>query len=196
LTRQNGKYSAVAVGVSAGGLGALSKLLGQLPSDFSLPIIVVQHRSKQEKALLEELLQSKCKIRVKQADEKEKIEGGTVYLAPPDYHLLIERDHSFSLSTEPPVMFSRPSVDVLFETAAEVFGPGLIAIVLTGANHDGAAGISQVRQHGGTTIAQDPRTAEFPRMPQAAIQTNCVDRILNLDEIADFLLRAGRYNQG
>ncbi len=189
MAQQNGKYSAVVIGVSAGGLIALTKILEKLPRDFALPVVVVQHRSKSDKELLEELLQAKCKIEIKQADEKERIKSGVVYVAPPDYHLLVERDHSFSLSSEPPVNFSRPSIDVLFEMAAEVYGSGLIGIILTGANHDGAAGIAHIHRRGGITIAQDPRSAQFPVMPQAAINTRFVKHIFDLDEIADFLLR-------
>src|SRR5437879_1036735 len=115
------KYEAVVIGVSAGGLHALSVMLIGLPSDFPLPVIIIQHRSKDEKTLLEEVLQAKCSIRIKQADEKEKITGATVYMAPADYHLLIEKDHSFSLSCDAHLHFSRPSIDILFETASEVY---------------------------------------------------------------------------
>jgi two-component system chemotaxis response regulator CheB len=142
-------YDAVVIGVSAGGLFALSGILEELPVDFPVPVIVIQHRSKDEGALLEEVLQSKCRIRIKQADEKEKIERGVVYFAPSDYHLLIEKNRSFSLSCEAPVNFSRPSIDVLFETAAGAYEDKLIGIILTGANKDGAAGIQAIKKRGG-----------------------------------------------
>lgn len=173
-------------------MAALSLLFEALPAAYPLPVIVVQHRNAEEKSLLEELLQARCRIRVKQADEKERITGGTVYLAPPGYHLLIENNRSFSLSCEGPVNFSRPSVDVLFESAAEVYESRLLGIILTGANQDGAAGIRAVRERGGTTIAQDPATAAVPLMPRAAIGTGCVQHIFELTEIRDHLISIGK----
>lgn len=184
------KYEAIVVGVSAGGLTALTSIFGRLPVDFPVPCIVVQHRARDEKNLLEEVLQAKMRIRVKQADEKEKIEAPCIYFAPPDYHLLIETDRTFSLSSEAPVNFSRPSIDVLFETAAAAYKNKLLGIVLTGANSDGAEGIRTIRKYMGTTIAQDPGTAQFPAMPEASIATGCVQHILNLSEIEKFLLQA------
>ena len=186
------QYEAIVIGVSAGGLLALSVLLEALPADFPLPIIVVQHRSKDERTLLEEVLQAKCRIRISEADEKERIMNGTVYLAPAGYHLLVEKDRRFSLTCDPPVHYSRPSIDVLFETAAEAYGKNLAGIVLTGANQDGAAGIQEVRRHGGMTIAQDPGDAPFPAMPRAAIATGCVRRVLTLEAIKVFLTDIGK----
>ena len=137
--------------------------------------------------LLEEILQIKLKIRVKQADEKEKIKAGFVFIAPPDYHLLIENDNTFSLSSDPPVRFSRPSIDVLFESAADVYREKMAAIILTGANSDGAAGIIAVKNNGGLTIVQNPESANFPHMPEASIRTQAVDKVWNLGEIKEFL---------
>lgn len=182
------KYKAIVVGASAGGLFALSVILEKLLPGFGIPIIVVQHRSKDQRDLLEEVMQSKCKIRIKQADEKENIASGFVYIAPPDYHLLIESDKTFSLSSDDQVHFSRPSIDVLFETAAMVFKHTLIGIILTGANDDGAAGIISVKKFGGLTIAQDPAEAQFPFMPEAAIKTKAVQYIWTLAEIQKFLI--------
>ena len=176
------------MGTSAGGLQALSTIMEALPENFPMPIVVVQHRSKDERTLLEEILQTKSKMKIKQADEKEKIENGTVYFAPPDYHLLIERDRTFSLSSDERVNWSRPSIDVLFESAAGVYKNKLVAIILTGANSDGAMGIKKVREFGGTTLAQQPETAQHPEMPNAAIETNCVGHIFTLEKIKDFLL--------
>lgn len=184
----DGKYQAIVIGTSAGGLFALSVLLEKLPSGFGIPIIVVQHRSKDERDLLEEVMQNKCKIQIKQADEKENIASGFVYIAPPDYHLLIESDKTFSLSSDEQVHFSRPSIDVLFETAAMVFKDTLVGIILTGANNDGAAGIISVKKFGGLTIAQDPVDAQFPAMPEAAIKTNAVQHIWTLSKIQKFLI--------
>jgi two-component system, chemotaxis family, protein-glutamate methylesterase/glutaminase len=185
-------YEAVVIGVSAGGLFALSGILGELPVDFPLPIVVIQHRSKDERILLEDVLQSKCKIKIKQADEKEKVERGFVYIAPAGYHLLIEQDRSFSLSCDAPVNFSRPSIDVLFETAAEVYEDKIIGVILTGANKDGAAGIQAIKRRGGITIAQNPASASFPVMPQAAIDTGSVEYIFELEEVRNFLLEIGK----
>lgn len=186
------KYEAVVIGTSAGGLHVLSTLLEALPRNFPLAIIVVQHRSKEERTLLEEVLSQKCKIKIRQAEEKEKIEKGAVYFAPPDYHLLIERDRTFSLSYDERVNYSRPSIDVLFETAAYTYQDKLLSIIFTGANHDGAAGVKIVRQMKGTTIAQDPSTALYPAMPKAAIATGCVQHVLKLDEIKSFLLNLSK----
>ena len=185
----NEKYKAIVIGASAGGLHALSGILEQLPLGYQVPVMVVQHRSKDQRDLLEEVMQRKCKIKIKQADEKESIQSGFVYIAPPDYHLLIENDKTFSLSSDEQVRFSRPSIDVLFETAAIVFKDTLIAIILTGANNDGAAGIVAVKKYDGLTIAQNPAEAQFPFMPKAAIETKGVDYIWTLSEIQNFLLK-------
>lgn len=186
------EYKAIVIGASAGGLNVLSKILKKLPLDFSLPVIIAQHRSKDERELLEEVLQSKCKIKVKQADEKEKIENGIVYCAPPNYHLLIERNCTFSLSGDMLVNYSRPSIEVLFETAASVYKNKLVGIILTGANNDGSKGIKVIKEYGGMTIAQNPQTTEYPSMPQAAVDTGCVDFVWEIEQITDFLLRIGR----
>jgi two-component system chemotaxis response regulator CheB len=188
-------FDAIVIGASAGGLYALTRLLQPLTTGFPLPIIVVQHRSKDERSLLEEVLQQKCEIRIKQADEKELIENGTVYFAPPDYHLLIENDRSFSLSFDAPVNYSRPSIDVLFESAADVFKKRLLGIILTGANNDGAAGIRKISMQGGITIAQSPETADYTDMPKAAINTGYVRYIMSPDEISQYLLTLIKNNQ-
>lgn len=185
----NNKYKAIVIGTSAGGLFVLSEILQKLPADYPVPVLIVQHRAKDQKELLEELLQSKCKIKIKQADEKEEIQPGHVYIAPPDYHLLVEGDETLSLSSDSHVSYSRPSIDVLFESAAIVFADKLIAIILTGANHDGAAGIKKVKKYKGLTIAQNPSNAHFPFMPKAAIETGKIDHVLTLPEIQNFLLK-------
>jgi two-component system chemotaxis response regulator CheB len=188
LQQLDEKYKAIVIGVSAGGLFTLTTILEKLPYDYPIPVIIVQHRSKDQKDLLEEVLQNKCDIKIKQADEKEKIEGGCVYIAPPDYHLLVEENKTFSLSADEPVRFSRPSIDVLFESAAFVFKDALIGIILTGASNDGAAGIVMVRKYGGLTIAQDPEEAQFSFMPSASIETKQIEHVWKLAEIRDFLL--------
>lgn len=184
----NKEDKVIVIGVSAGGLFALTAIFSNLPVDYPFPIIVVQHRSKDHKELLEEVLQSKCNIKILQANEKEKIKNGYVYIAPPDYHLLIEDDFTFSLSSDERVSYSRPSIDVLFESAAKVYKNKLIGIILTGANSDGASGIKAIYEYGGLTIAQNPEEAQFPYMPAACIETNCIKHIMILSEIHTFLL--------
>ena len=182
------EFDAIVIGASAGGLYVMINILRSLPDNYPVPVIVVQHRAKDERSLLEEVLQQKCKIRIKQADEKEALQGGFVYFAPPDYHLLVENNFTFSLSYDAPVNYSRPSIDVLFETAANVFKQRLLGIILTGANKDGALGMKKIRQLGGITIAQQPETADYREMPQAAISTGAIQHILTPDAIANFLL--------
>lgn len=181
-------YSAIVIGASAGGLKALIYLLEDLPPSYKLPIMIVQHRSKDERGLLEEVLQQNCEIRVLQANEKENIKGGTVYVAPPDYHLLVGDDFTFSLTADEKVHFSRPSIDVLFETAAEVYKDKLVGIVLTGASADGRRGIELIKRRNGMTIAQDPKEAEFPVMPKASIASGAVTSVMKLNDIKTFLL--------
>lgn len=175
------------VGVSTGGVNALQKLLGQLPADFSLPLLIVQHIGADAGSGLAKLLDERCQLRVKEADEQDEILAGTVYLAPPNYHLLVERDGFLSLSADPHVSFARPSVDVLFESAAEVFGPELIGVVLTGANYDGSQGLKTIKQKGGVAIVQDPDDAEARQMPQSAIAATEVDYVVALDGMAALL---------
>jgi two-component system, chemotaxis family, protein-glutamate methylesterase/glutaminase len=182
------KYEGIVIGTSAGGFHALTIILQDIPPDYALPIIVVQHRAKNSYELLEHVLQIKCRIRIQQAEEKEKVRGSTVYVAPPDYHLLIESDRTLSLSSDEPVRFSRPSIDVLFESAATAFGDKLIGIILSGANDDGARGITAIGKKGGLTIAQDPQEAAYPAMVQAAIRTKWVNHIWPLSNIRNFLL--------
>lgn len=186
--KENSSYQAVVIGASAGGLGALSKILGDLPVDYPVPVIIVQHRSKDERNLLEEVLQSKCLIHIRQAEEKEQVLGGAVYFAPPGYHLLIEADRSFSLTCDEPVNYSRPSIDLLFESAADVYDKHLVGIILTGANGDGAGGLKMIRKMGGLTIVQDPGEADFNLMPQAALSAGAVHQVMTLAAIKDFLM--------
>ena len=184
-----GDHEAIVIGASAGGLYALTSLLSGLPQTYPLPIIIVQHRAKEHEDLLENVLQQKCRVMVKQADEKEGVKAGTIYIAPANYHLMVEHDRTFSLSSDALVKYSRPSIDVLFETAADVYKKGLIGIILTGANDDGANGIRAIRHHHGLTIAQDPVDAQFPVMPAAAVNTGAVLHVLRLEAIKEFLLQ-------
>ena len=180
-------YELVVIGTSYGGLQALSTLLDGLPPDFPGSVVIVQHRSKDSDDTLVNLLQEYSRLPLREAEDKEAIEAGTVYLAPPDYHTLVE-DRAFSLSVDAPVVFSRPSIDVLFETAADAYGPRLVGVVLTGANADGSAGLRRIKRFGGYAIAQDPSTAAGPAMPRAAIAAVDVDAILPIEQIAGRLV--------
>jgi two-component system chemotaxis response regulator CheB len=174
-------YRLVVVGVSAGGLAALRTLVGGLPPGFSIPIAVVQHRSR-DSELLCELLQECSTLEVGEVNDKEEIAPGRVYVAPPDYHLLVEPGY-FVLSTDEPVRYSRPSIDVTFVSAADVYGPDVIGVVLTGANADGSRGLRRIVDKGGYAFVQDPATAEVRAMPQFAAKAVPVACVLPLDEI-------------
>ena len=181
------RYAAVVIGTSAGGTHALQQLLPCLPAHFPLPIIIVQHLHPLQEGMALIHYSGGSALTVKDADEKEAIRPGFVYFAPPNYHLLIETDHTFGLSIDPKVNYSRPSIDVLFENAANVYGPRLIAILLTGANNDGAKGLRLIKEKGGLVIVQDPRSAEFPFMPEAALQVVKPDFVLGLAELGRWL---------
>jgi two-component system, chemotaxis family, protein-glutamate methylesterase/glutaminase len=185
------QYEAVVIGVSAGGLRALSLLLSSLSRAFPLPVIIVQHTKEGCDSFLAEHLSTQAPFRVKEADDKEYLQPGCVYLAPPGYHLLVEEDRSLSLSVDPPVMHSRPSIDVLFESAAYVFEHTCIGVVLTGANEDGSQGLRQIKRYGGLAIVQNPQTAESPKMPSAAIREAGPDYILDLEDIGRLLSGLG-----
>ncbi len=180
-------YEAVAMGVSAGGMKALETIIGNLNADFPLAVIIVQHMSPDSDDFLARFLNEKSALPVKQADEKEAVRPGHVYIAPPDYHLLVEEDKTFSLTVDEKVNYSRPSIDLLFETAAYAYGPALVGAVLTGANSDGSNGLKEIKDAGGLTIVQDPHTAEAPIMPREAARVAKVDHILPLEKIAPFL---------
>ncbi|MEO7110458.1 MAG: chemotaxis protein CheB [Polyangiaceae bacterium] len=159
---------AIAIGASAGGIEALSVLLPVFPGDFAIPVFVVIHLPQDRPSLLVELFTSKCALRVREPDDKQDVSAG-IWFASPGYHLMIDSDRRFALSVDEPVNYSRPSIDVLFQTAAEVYGRGLLGIVLTGANNDGAAGAKAIADNGGAIIVQDPDEAQAPTMPSAAI---------------------------
>lgn len=181
------KPEAVVVGASAGALEALSAILPLLPASFRAPILVVVHLPPDKRSVMAELFRAKCNLRVEEAEDKQPIEPGTIYFAPPDYHLLVEFGKTVSLSSDEPVLFSRPSIDVLFESAADAYGPLLVAIVLTGANHDGAKGLQAVGAAGGLALVQDPLTAFAPTMPEAAIKMCPAAHVMSLAAIAEFL---------
>ncbi|HEX2189238.1 MAG TPA: chemotaxis protein CheB [Longimicrobiaceae bacterium] len=175
--------SLVVVGSSAGGLAALSTLLAPLPADFPAPILVVQHLSPDRPSLLAEILGARTKLRVVQAAGGERLAAGTVFLAPPDHHLVVHPGGTVALSGSPRVRFSRPSADVLFDSAAAAFGGRVVAVVLTGRDSDGSLGAVAVRAAGGRVIAQEPGTAEEASMPEKAIESGAVDFVLPLEEI-------------
>lgn len=179
-------FEIVVIGASYGGLAALQMLLPELSPEFPLPVVVVQHRKKDGDDGLCEYLKKRSRLPLIEPDDKERVEPGQVYLAPRDYHLLVEKS-IFALSTESPVAFARPSIDVLFESAADVYRDRCIGVILTGANRDGASGLAKIKSFGGLTVVQDPRSAESRVMPEAAIAAAPVDRILPLAEIAHFL---------
>jgi len=182
----------IVVGCSLGGMHALQTILTGLPKEFCLPIVVAQHRHKRSNEGLPAFLRRSTHLKVVDADDKQRIRQGTMYLAPADYHLLIDRGGELNLSVDDAVRYSRPSIDVLFESAADVYGAALIAVLLTGANEDGTRGAKRVKLRGGTVLAQDPATAEAREMPQAAIDAGVVDQILPLDQIASFLVERCR----
>jgi len=182
---------AVVIGASAGALEVLSSLLPALPLDYRLPILIVVHLPPDKTSLFAELLRARCAIRVREAEDKEPIEPGVVYFAPPDYHLLVEEDKRLSLSDDEPVLFSRPSIDVLFESAADAYAGGLIGVVLTGANSDGANGLKAVVEAGGVAVVQSPGSAYAVAMPEAAIAACPAARVLPVNEIAAYLREVG-----
>jgi two-component system chemotaxis response regulator CheB len=179
------------VGASAGAVGALIEILPRLPASQVLPLVIVVHQPSTHLSLLAELFARKCQLPVLEARDKAPVASGHIYFAPPDYHLMIERDLTFVLSLDQPVNFSRPSIDVLLESAADSVGNKLLAIILTGTNADGARGLRAVRRAGGTGWVQVPETAQAPAMPRAAIDLAGADAVLTLAEIADGLKRVG-----
>jgi two-component system, chemotaxis family, protein-glutamate methylesterase/glutaminase len=178
---------AVVIGASAGAFEALAAVLPALPEGYGVPVMVVVHLPPSGPSLLAPLLDARCRVRVQEAEDKEPAEAGTVYVAPPDYHLLVEPDGRLSLSVEAPVYYSRPSIDVLFESAADAYGAGLIGVVLTGANSDGAAGLRAIGAAGGVALVQRPDLSQASAMPEAALAACPGARALRLDEIATFL---------
>jgi two-component system chemotaxis response regulator CheB len=183
----------VVIGASLGGVRALERVLGGLAPDFPLPIAVVLHRAAEPApSQLASLLQLRCALPVSEANDKERIIPGHVYLAPADYHLLVDEDR-FALSVDARVSYARPSIDVLFDSAADSYRGGVVGVVLTGANSDGANGAVRIKERGGKVVAQDPDNAESPVMPRAAIGTGAVDSVLPLGEIASYLNHVGAH---
>ncbi len=184
----------VVVGASWGGLQALTTLVSGFAADFPMPLVVVQHRSRDSTSALAELLQDVSKLLVCEVEDKSPIVDGHVHIAPPDYHLLVDRG-SFSLSIEAPLRYSRPSIDITFESIAYEYNDGAIGVVLTGANQDGSEGLRTIVARRGAAIVQDPKTAESPTMPKAALEAVPTATVLPIDKIADFLTGLAKKRQ-
>ena len=190
-----GQYGIVAIAASAGGLQALSAVIGSLPADLPVPVLVVQHLDPRHETVIADILARRSKLKVKLAEHGEAALPGVVYFAPPDRHLLVEQDGRLALTLTELVHFVRPSADLLFESVAGSYGARAIACVLTGSGADGGMGVQAVKSRGGTVIAQDPAEADFSGMPETAVATGAVDFILGLAEIAPVitgLVSAGR----
>jgi len=186
------RVEAIVVGASAGGVEALLTLLGSLRAGFGLPIIIVLHLPEERRSQLVEVFARRLALPVAEAIDKQDIMPGTVYFATPGYHLSVEQDRSLSLSLEDRLHHSRPSIDFLFESAADAYGPALAAVLLTGANHDGARGLAQVKRQGGLTVVQDPDDAQVDTMPRAALKTHQPDYILPIHGIGRLLVELER----
>jgi two-component system, chemotaxis family, protein-glutamate methylesterase/glutaminase len=182
---------AIAIGASAGGVEVLSMLLPMLRPGCRLAVFIVMHIPRERPSLLPEIFAAKCALPVREAEDKEPVQPGTVYFAPPDYHLLLDRGPAFALSSDEPVHFSRPSIDVLFESAADVYGERLMGLILTGANEDGAQGLAAVGRAGGRTVVQEPGSALAAYLPQSALQQAPVDFVLSVKQMQDLLAAFG-----
>src|ERR1039457_1757576 len=189
------RYEAIVIGVSSGGMNAMKVMFSLLPKDFKTPIIIVQHISARSDNQWITLLNASANLSIKEADEKEKIENRKVYIAPPNYHLLIEKNKTFSLTIDERVNFARPSIDVLFESAADAYKTKLIAVILTGSNNDGTNGIKRIQECGGLTIIQDPVSAESSYMPASAIAAIKPDHILSLEDIIQLLIKLDKQKE-
>jgi two-component system chemotaxis response regulator CheB len=182
-----GRLDAVVIGGSAGGIEALNVLLPALPPGLCLPVFVVLHLPRDKPSVLAEIFARKCALPVREAQDKEDIAPGTVYFAPNNYHLLVDNGAQLSLSADEPVHHSRPSIDVLFESAVEIYSERLLGIFLSGANEDGAAGLAAIHDAGGVTVVQSPQTARAAQMGLSALKLRPADCVLPLDEIAKML---------
>jgi two-component system chemotaxis response regulator CheB len=186
------KYQIIVIGGSAGAMAALTKLLPVFPAGYPLPIVIAQHLHPWQDDYHLEHFGAQCALPVQEARDKGPIEAGTIYFAPPNYHLLINDDKTFSLSIDDKVNYARPSIDVLFESAVDVYAPWIVGLILTGANNDGAEGLRLIKERGGVAIVQDPQTAESAYMPKAALAATQVDHVLPLAEIGKLLVELPR----
>jgi two-component system chemotaxis response regulator CheB len=181
------RYGIVALAASAGGITALSRVLGELPVGFPVPVLVVQHLDPRHETVIAQVLGRRTQLRVKLAETEERIRAGIIYVAPPDRHLLVDSAGKLTLTSSELVHFVRPSADLLFESVAGAYGPRAVACVLTGTGRDGAMGVGAVKSRGGTVIVQDPASAEFAGMPEAAVAGCPVDFVLPLEEIGSVI---------
>ena len=179
------------IGGSAGSLQVILSLLAAIGEGFPMPVLILLHRNGGFESSLEDIFSSRTSLPIREVEEKDPLSAGTIYLCPADYHVLLEKDHSFSLDYSERVHFSRPSIDVTFRSAADVFGPGLICLLLSGGNSDGAEGMQYVQERGGLTAVQDPATADVPYMPQQVINRMKVDFIVPTDDIPRFVRQLG-----
>jgi len=181
------RFDAIVIGASAGGVLALQQILASFPVALPIPVLIVLHLPRDRASRIPELLGIHCKLQVREAEDKQPLAPGTVVFAPPDYHLLVEDRKSVALSADPPVLFSRPAIDPLFESAADVFGDRVLAILLTGASSDGTAGIAAVRAAGGIAWIQSPDEASSSLMPASALAHAGADAVLTLQDICTHL---------
>ena len=187
MMKSTDKYAVVVMGASAGGIQTLSNILARLNSEFQLPILIVQHISPDQMDVFTKSLMPGCPLQICEAEDKISVRPGCIYFAPPNYHMLLDGDGTVSLSVDERIHYSRPSIDVLFESAAYVLGDKCVGILLTGANEDGSEGLCKIRDEGGLTAVQDPRTASNPYMPEAALKQCDGHQVLSVDEIAELL---------
>ncbi|WP_229379858.1 chemotaxis protein CheB [Fibrella forsythiae] len=191
----NTPYKAVVIGGSTGSLDVLLPVLSVLKPPLTFSLVVVVHRKNTPNSPLATLLSVKTTLPVREVDDKDVMKPGCVYLAPADYHLLVEHDGTFSLDDSEKINFSRPAIDVTFESAADVYGAGVVGILLSGANADGTRGLKAIKQAGGITVAQQPATAQVAYMPQQAIDNAAVDRVLDVPELIQFINQLNEANQ-
>ena len=185
---QRQALNAIVIGTSAGGVEALTRILPSLPATMPVAILIVVHIPRERPSLLTDIFRQKCAMRVEEGIDKADIKPGHIYFAPPDYHMLVDAGPQIALSVDEVIQFSRPSIDVLFESAADVYGKKLLGILLTGGNEDGASGLAYIARCGGMTVLQDPAEAAAPAMPESALKVMTPTHVLRLDEIAALLM--------
>lgn len=188
----SGKFQIIVIGASAGGIQAIPPVLENLPEDFGIPIVICSHIFPSEETYFPDFLKSKTLLEVKEADEKEEIKPGVIYTSAPDYHLMIDYNKTFAFSVDRRVNFSRPSIDVLFFSAADVYGAGVTAVILSGANTDGTKGAVYIKERGGSVLVQSPQTALSPVMPQSVIDNCEVDDIQSPEQICENLMKPNK----
>jgi len=187
---QQKKIKCILVGGSAGSGPLIKQILRNMPENFTIPLIIIRHISIDERELSSgEILSEIYSINVKEPADKEQIQDSTIYVAPAGYHLMLEEEGTFAMSLDAKIHYCRPSIDVLFESAAYAFGPSVAAILLSGANSDGAKGLKKINDFGGVTVIQDPVTAQFPSMPYSALEETVVDHIYAIDQIIDLIVK-------